>query len=194
MRPRMRHQVLALLILDVVGIGLPALGLAAGAAADATTIIWDCAQSYDAAYNVVCRPSCVTPRANSPSDLIAIDSAQATTSPVWGQPAVFRSTRRSGPGFDAGDGPHHLQQCDVGMLRESHQTNRRIAPRTAPHLIPVAERHFEQIFTGKPWSVPLHSRPSDTAAVIRLLREVLCGSSACDVQYDPARARSAARF
>ena len=61
-------------------------------------------------------------------------------------------------------------------------------------MIPIAERSSSEIFTGKPWQVPLYGRPTDSAAVARLLQAVLCGSAACLIRYSPGSATSIARY
>lgn len=49
---------------------------------------------------------------------------------------------------------------------------------------PVAMRYSDEIFSGAAWYVPLHSRPTDAANVIRALQSALCGTMRyCRVTY-----------
>lgn len=60
----------------------------------------------------------------------------------------------------------------------------------APDTRPVAMRHSDEIFSGEAWYVPLHSRPTDAANVVRVLQAVLCGTmSHCRVTYGPGGRR-----
>lgn len=167
-------------------------GYAAAAGTGSPPLAWDCAQAHDAAFHVVCKPSCSAAVAHTASAQSANDSDRAATLAVWGQPTVFRSTRRATPVLDTGDGDAIATDC----IHSNHATNHAVAPtaRPAPHLVPIAERQSAEIFTGKPWKVPLYTRPTDPVSVTRLLREVLCGSTACVVQYGPGQPASVARF
>lgn len=49
---------------------------------------------------------------------------------------------------------------------------------------PVAMRSNDEIFSGKAWYVPLHSRPTDPANVMLVLQSALCGARTyCRVTY-----------
>lgn len=135
-------------------------------------IAWTCMQSHDAAYHVVCRPSCRSDLSGHAADSPAGEAIAVR--PAWGKPAVFRSKASPAAVIDTGNGDITAADC-----RRDTRRSPRIpasASGSAPHLVPVAERHITEIFTGRPWSVPLYSRPSDPNVVTRLLREVLCRS------------------
>lgn len=68
------------------------------------------------------------------------------------------------------------------ILGQPHATWR--AVRLIPDTRPVAMRSNDEIFSGKAWYVPLHSRPTDPANVMLVLQSALCGARTyCRVTY-----------